>query len=85
TEDIRVGCAYIFLRRSITIRADGFLVHRHQVDLRRCFRDAPRTCLDPSWVLGVMGNRCRRLRSRREAVAVLFMKFPRISLCCLFR
>ncbi|KAI5885644.1 uncharacterized protein SCHCODRAFT_02593436 [Schizophyllum commune H4-8] len=32
-----------------------------------------------------MGDRCRRRRSRREAVAVLFRKFARIPLCCLFR
>ena len=73
--DIRVGCAYILLRRLGTIREEAFLGHRQHVYLRGSFGCASRTCLEPSWVLRVIGDRCRRLRSRREAVGMSLVKF----------
>ncbi|KAI5898712.1 uncharacterized protein SCHCODRAFT_02490537, partial [Schizophyllum commune H4-8] len=82
-QDIQVGCAHILLRLLETIREDAFLGHRRHVDLRGTFGCASRTCLEPSWVLRVMGDRCHRLRSRREVGCVSLRKFSRIALCCL--
>ncbi|KAI5822951.1 hypothetical protein K523DRAFT_256096, partial [Schizophyllum commune Tattone D] len=63
----RVGYAYILLRPSDTIRADAVPANRNGVNVSQCCRDALGSCLDPSWVLGVMGDRCRSLRSCSQA------------------
>ncbi|KAI5897746.1 uncharacterized protein SCHCODRAFT_02564932 [Schizophyllum commune H4-8] len=75
TKGTRVGCAYIPLRPSDTIREDAFLPDQGGVDLSRCYRGVFGTCLYSSWVLGVMGNRCRFLRSRSRALHAWFKEF----------
>ncbi|KAI3997946.1 hypothetical protein K525DRAFT_215178, partial [Schizophyllum commune Loenen D] len=74
-KDIRVGCAYILLRPSETIREVALPADRRGASFSQYREYVFGTCLDPSWVLGVMGDRCRSLRSRSQAQDAWFEMF----------